>query len=593
MPLPGRPGPGDAIPVHLLGLPHHDGSPAYVDGDPATGSLLLTVRAPSAVQRVQLRWTADGEPHFRDAAAQARGTWAVELPVRNPVTGYRFLVDGHTWLNGTGVHERDVSDVHDFRATTHPPAPGWARDATVYQVFPDRFARGAERTAPPWAHPARWDDPVDPTDPRQWYGGDLDGITAHLDHLRDLGADVLYLTPFFPAESSHRYNASDFHAVDPCLGGEAALARLTTVAHDLGIRVVGDLTTNHCGDTHPWFRAALADPEASERAYFFWDDGEPVYWLGVPTLPKFDHRAPGLRERLYAGPGSVLSRWLEPPYDLDGWRIDVANMTARYGEVDLNVRIAREIRAGIPEGRLLIGEHAHDYTRDVLGDGWHGTMDYAGFSRPVWSWLAPADTTLALTGMPVRVVRRDGAATVAAIRDVHAQVPWQVQAHSMTLLGSHDTFRIRTLVRERHLHAVAVGVLATMPGVPMVFAGDEIGLEGTTGEGARTPFPWHRPETWDTAILATYRRLLAVRRGSVALRRGGLRWAHVGPDSLTYLREHPAQTVLVHVARAPHPPVRLPLTVHDPETLYGDDLVTGADQVTLPADGPAVHVWRV
>ena len=148
----------------------------------------------------------------------------------------------------------------------------------------------------------------------------------------------------------------------------------------------------------------------------------------------------------------------------------------------------------------------------------------------------------------------------------------------------------------------------------MVFAGDEIGLTGTDGEHSRTPFPWDRPDIWDLATLDAYRSLLRLRRRHVALRRGGLRWVHAGADSLTFLREHPQGSVLVHVARADHPPVRLPLAalplgaraagpgagaagahtqgVHLPETLYGEPPVReDADTVTLPARGPAAHVY--
>jgi alpha-glucosidase len=100
----------------------------------------------------------------------------------------------------------------------------------------------------------------------QLYGGDLQGIVEHLDHLVDLGVTVLYLTPFFPARSNHRYDASTFDVVDPVLGGDEGLAALLDAAHARGLRVVGDLTTNHTGDAHEWFLAAVADPAAPERA---------------------------------------------------------------------------------------------------------------------------------------------------------------------------------------------------------------------------------------------------------------------------------------------------------------------------------------
>ena len=175
--------------------------------------------------------------------------------MHNPVTGYRFLLDGGTsgyrFVNGTGVHERTVSDAMDFRLSAYAAPPAWLADSSFYQVFPDRFASsGAPRQWGPWATMSAWDDPVD-TDGRrsvhQVYGGDLAGIEAHLDHIAALGMNGLYVTPFFPAPSSHRYDADTFEHVDPNLGGDDALASLAKACHNRGMRVIGDLTINHVG----------------------------------------------------------------------------------------------------------------------------------------------------------------------------------------------------------------------------------------------------------------------------------------------------------------------------------------------------------
>jgi hypothetical protein len=204
-----------------------------------------------------------------DRETAAETWWRFDINVRNPLTGYRFLLSGgprgYRWLNGTGVHSHDVTDAGDFRLSAAPPPPAWARDAVFYQIFPDRFARSARadgRPLPTWARPAAWGDPVVPPGDggRQLYGGDLDGITERLDHLAALGVNALYLTPFFPGASNHRYNAASFEEVDPLLGGDKALARLSQEVHARGWHLLGDLTTNHCGDTHPWFRRALRTP---------------------------------------------------------------------------------------------------------------------------------------------------------------------------------------------------------------------------------------------------------------------------------------------------------------------------------------------
>ena len=138
---------------------------------------------------------------------------------------------------------------------------------------------------------------------------------------------------------------------------------------------------------HPWFRAAQADPAAPTARYFVFHEHPDDYesWLGVASLPKLDYRSAGLRAAMYDGPDAVLRRWLRPPYAVDGWRIDVANMLGRLGPDQLGPDVARGMRRAVkaeqPDAYLL-GEHAYDATDHLAGDQWDGVMDYWGFQRP-------------------------------------------------------------------------------------------------------------------------------------------------------------------------------------------------------------------
>jgi alpha-glucosidase len=177
-----------------------------------------------------------------------------------------------------------------------------------------------------------------------------------------------------------------------------------------------------------------------------------------------------------------------------------------------------------------------------------------------------------------------------------AGVPWSTVLHSWTLLSSHDTPRFATVVPSRDHRLVGIGMQMTTPGVPMLFAGDEIGLEGAWGEDGRRTIPWGRGDTWDKTLLAEYRRLIALRRSSPALTRGGIRYAHVGADAVAYLRESPEERLLCLAARADHDPIRLPLAelgAGGVETLYGGGAETRGGELILPADGPAFHAWRL
>ena len=613
--------------THWLDRPHHDGSELFVDrATPRLGDVVpVRVRVPAsrAERGVWVRMVRDGEPRLAPARlerADAHERWYVaDVLVHNPVTSYRFLLDepgGYRWLDGRGLHARDVTDAGDFRLTVHDPAPRWLDDAVVYQVFPDRFARSSGHQGPPpgplpaWALPASWSDAPLGSGPgvaQQLYGGDLPGIEQRLDHLQRLGVDTLYLTPVFPARSNHRYDATSFAHVDPLLGGDAALASLGAALHARGMRLMGDLTTNHTGAGHEWFERALADRTSPEAELYYWTARGHVGWLEHASLPKLNHTAPGLAPRLVEGPGSVVAHYLRPPFSLDGWRIDVANMTGRYGADDRTHEVARAIRATMAQvnpDAALVSEHFHDAGGDLGIGGWHANMNYSAFTRPLWRWLVEPGSTLPFMGLPVAVPRDGGADVVATMRDFGSTVPWSVTRHQWNLLGSHDTARIRTVVGSRERVEVAVGLLATYPGTPVIWAGDEGGLTGTNGEHGRVPMPWDRIDgrdphapgaAWDEATFAVYRALLAVRRSSRALREGGLRWAFADDDAVGYLRETADERVLVVLARGAWGGRRLPLAVRGAESLYGGATLGLApgEVVVAPTSGPSVQVWRL
>jgi alpha-glucosidase len=616
--------------MRLADEPHHDGSPDHVEAADrslgATVRVRLRVPARCGTTRVRLRSTPDAEPAVVEAVLERHGAgaawWAADLLLHNPVTRYRWLLDGGTlgrcWVNGAGLFRRDVTDDADFRITTAPPAPAWLAGTVGYQVFIDRFASSAAgRPTPDWAIPRRWDEPIVDVRglrSRHWYGGDLLGVEEHLDHIADLGVTLLYLTPFFPAGSMHRYDATTFRHVDPALGGDEALQALTAAAHARGIRVIGDITLNHTGVRHEWFTAAATDADAPERAFYFFDPDLPqgyVAWHGVPSLPKLDHRSPGLGEQLLDGERSVIGRYLGAPFGLDGWRVDCANTTARWRDHDDTHDVARRARATMDrrtDGQAwLVAEHCYDAVDDLDGTGWHGVMAYQWFTRPLWGWLKePGDRTAMAA---VELIDLDGPAMVESMRHLAANVSWDARGASMTMLDSHDTARFRTVVGDdaaRHL--VGLAALFTMPGVPTLFAGDEVGCTGDSMDTARVPFPWQRladPDEVTTRLVDAIRTLSDLHTRSTALQRGSLRWLDAAPDSVTYLRSSGDERVLVHLVR--HPTGSTTITLDDldlgsdtapPDVLafgdaVGDGVGIGHRSVVMPgAPGATVLHWK-
>ncbi|NJC23596.1 alpha-glucosidase [Arthrobacter pigmenti] len=613
-------------------LPHHDGSELYLpDQTPSLGDTVrVRLRVPltgyGRVLRVYVRSLRDGEPHYDDAsrvphdvaASSGWEWWEACVSLVNPVTRYRFLLEisGNAgsewhWLNAEGLFGRDTPDVHDFRAVCHEPAPVWARRGVIYQVFPDRFARSAsgaasaaQRATPEWAVECTWDTPVSfegPDAPRQFYGGDLDGITERLDHIRSLGATVVYLTPFFPARSNHRYDAATFSCVDPLLGGDEALIRLVDAAHARGMRVIGDLTTNHTGDAHEWFQSALADPSSSSADFYYFSADHAIYasWYGVPSLPKLNWTSAGLRERFTA----VIAQWLQPPFNLDGWRIDVANMSGRHGAVDVNRAVALQVRETmrrVKPDSLLLAESTNDAAADFDGDTWHGAMTYSNFTRPLWQWLARDDARVNFFGTPLAGPNRIPAEQFVELHSVFAAAfPWQVRTQNMIALNTHDTARAATVMIPGGL-LIGLGIMFTMPGIPTLFAGDEFGLEGVNGEDSRAPLPWDRLEDRHHELRDAVAHLGRLRLKVAALPDGGFRWLYAEGHVLIYVREHASGSVLVVAARAGF---EVELSGHlvccstdgVPE-LWGSGDVTAdwsADAVRFRSGGPGVRLWAL
>ena len=639
--------------VSYLDVPHHDGSPLYVSNpNPFLGETVqIRLRVPAATpeQAVWVRAIHDGEPIRIKAElerADENERWYVaNLMMHNPVVNYRWLLDepgGYRWVTGRGAFSRDVTDAGDFTLTVHEAPPAWTSEAVVYQIFPDRFARSAAadgRAVPEWAVPKTWEEP--PAErgyatSKEVYGGDLKGIEEHLDYLQDLGINTIYLTPFFAGNSVHRYDGVDFDNVDPLLGGNEALAALTAEIHKRGMRVIGDITTNHTGAKHNWMAKAIADPNSPEHGFYYWYGSEEapmgaspdiaagkdepnapyVSWLNIKSLPKLNWTSEELFKRMIDGPYSVIGEWLMPPYSLDGWRIDVANMTGRYRAHDLAHKVARRlvktVRAINPEG-MVVSEHFHDAADDLRGDGWISNMNYSAFTRPLWAWVAD-NTEIDFLGVPTLVPRRSAKLMVEAMREFDSRYSWATKERLWNMLGSHDTPRISTVTNSDAVVEMAAAMLFTYPGVPAFFMGDEGGFRARVGEGGRKTMPWTeiaggptdplREEPWDAALHDAYRELIALRKSNIALRDGGLRWAFAADNAVGYLRETADERILVVLAREPWEGYSLPASLlsdtgRAPELLYQSHIgqpisLNVADgNIEISGNGPGVGIWRL
>ena len=363
--------------------------------------------------------------------------------------------------------------------------PEWVKTAVCYQIFPERFAVGKSEKDTSYVN-TKWG--VKPT-PKSYYGGDLFGIREHLDYLVDLGVNVLYMTPVFCSPTNHKYEITDYENVDPAFGGNEALKALIEDAHKLGIKVMLDGVFNHCSCRHPFFLDAQKNGKASPYYdWFFWkEDGTYLTFGSVKTMPKLNTGNPEVIRYF----SNVAVMWMRD-YGADGWRLDVSD--------EISHKFLRAFRDAVlaqnPHS-IIIGEDWHRAVRYLNGDEYDGIMNY-GVTKACLDLLA--FETIDSKAFLDRVVRLYHTYSIAANQKM------------LNLLGSHDTDRFLTRVKgDANRFRTAVAIMFFYPGIPCVYYGDEIGMEGGYDPDCRRTFRWNE-ESWDKETRNLIKQLMKLKK---------------------------------------------------------------------------------
>lgn len=460
----------------------------------------------------------------------------------------------------------------------HTP-PEWAKEAIFYQIFPERFANGDPSISPPDVLP--WGGVPTPTN---FFGGDLQGVIDHLDHLTELGVNAVYFNPLFAATTNHKYDTADYMTVDPQFGTNEKLKELVEACHARGIRVLLDGVFNHCGRTFAPFRDVLENGPASRYADWFrvreWPlrvvDGVPTYetFSFEPIMPKLNTANPEVKQYLL----DVGRYWIEE-VGLDGWRLDVAN------EVDHEFwrEFRRVVKRANPSAYIL-GEIMHDAMPWLQGDQFDAVMNYP-FTNILLNFFAHRTT--------------DASRFAQAIGAQLASYPQQISEVAFNLLGSHDTVRLLTLC-EGDVRRMKLATLfqMTFQGTPCVYYGDEIGMDGAHDPFNRQCMEWD-PAKQDRELFAFFRSLIALRKSHPALRCSGLSFTAIErqPQVLAYERWDADERFLI-VMNNQEAAVNVDVPVAQPHAGWQDTgagnaagaIVQGALRFELPAYGYAV--WR-
>ena len=506
------------------------------------------------------------------------------------------------YYNKLGTQNHNNSD-YNFQIRPDFTTPKWARGAVFYQIFVDRFYNGDKSNdvldneycyiGEGTRRITDWNKYPDNMDVRSFYGGDLQGVMDKLDYLQDLGVDVIYFNPLFVSPSNHKYDIQDYDYIDPHFGvivndeGECLpdgsksnkestryinrvtnkenleasnqlFIKLVEEIHRRGMKVIIDGVFNHCGSFNKWMdreciyegqegyeKGAYVDYESPYRSFFKFQDAwqwpyNPTYngWWGHDTLPKLNYEE---SDKLYEYIMRIGEKWVSPPFNVDGWRLDVA-ADLGYTE-EFNHKFWRDFRRRVKAANpnaIILAEHYGDPKSWLLGDQWDTVMNYDAFMEPI-TWF--------LTGVEKHSDEFRGDllgnpdAFTGALRHHMSRFNQNSLEISMNELSNHDHSRFLTRTNRRvgRIHTMgpeaanegvnkgvfreAVVFQMTWPGAPTIYYGDEAGVCGWTDPDNRRTYPWGH-EDWELInfhkdIIRIHKQYEAFMKGSVIFLYGG------------------------------------------------------------------------
>ena len=544
--------------------------------------------------------------------------------------------DEVVYFNRFGVTDKWI-EMYDFRITPGFTTPNWAKGAVMYQIFTDRFCNGdpsndvLEREYSYIHESVRkvddWNHYPEAMDVRNFYGGDLQGVWDKLDYLQDLGVEVIYFNPLFVSPSNHKYDIQDYDYIDPHFGviredagdvlaegdldnrhatryqsrvtnwenleaSNEFFAQLVAEIHRRGMKVILDGVFNHCGSFNKWMDreqiyegkdgyqpGAYVSADSPYHTFFDFRGAGPEQWpyngnydgwWGHDTLPKLDYEHSEALEKYIL---HIARKWVSEPYNVDGWRLDVAADLGHSNEY--NHEFWKKFRKTVKEANpdaLILAEHYGDPAEWLDGEEWDSVMNYDAFMEPV-TWF--------LTGMEKHSDEYRGDLLgnadnfVNAMKHHMANMMTPSLQTAMNQLSNHDHSRF--LTRTNHKvgrvgqlgsraaeEGVSLAVMReaiimqmTWPGAPTLYYGDEAGLCGFTDPDNRRTYPWGREKR---DLINFYREMIQIHRKSLALRKGSIKMLKAEPDLLAYGRFWGNEQIVVIINNSDHlKEVRVPV----------------------------------
>lgn len=566
---------------------------------------------------------------MKESSDEVFDYYAIDYQLENEKISYYFEINvgkvtGYYDVRGLN---REVNEYYDFVVIPGFKTPAWAKGAVMYQIYIDRFCNGDPSNdiltneyryiGENVTHVEDWNKYPAQMGVREFYGGDLQGVLDKMDYLQELGIEVIYFNPLFVSPSNHKYDIQDYDYIDPHIGklvedegellqnGQAEnrfatryikrvtskanleasnelFAKVVAEAHKRGIRVILDGVFNHCGSFNKWMdreriyenaegyeKGAYVSQNSPYRNYFLFHDPNrwpynPTYdgWWGHDTLPKLNYE--GSKE-LFDYVMHIARKWVSAPYNVDGWRLDVA---ADLGfSPEYNHYFWKEFRKAVKEANpdaVILAEHYGDTREWLQGDEWDSVMNYDAFMEPV-TWF--------LTGMEKHSddYRQDLLGNAdsfwGAMRhhsSSFSMPSWQV---AMNQLSNHDHSRFMTRTSHKvgrtgtlgpdaanHDNNPAVfreGVVIQMtwPGAPAVYYGDEAGVCGFTDPDNRRSYPWGHE---DRNLIEFHKAIIKIHKECRELRTGSIKSLDRDYNYLAYGRFNRSSQIIVLVNNNDH-----------------------------------------
>ncbi len=512
----------------------------------------------------------DGEGLFYYEFLLLRGTHTLFTDAYNNVdfyleekAGFRFRLL---------VYEKDFATPESFGR------------GVMYQIFTDRFCRGESDKAR--ALPVRddvilnedWERgipqyaayPGAPLKNNMFFGGNLYGVIEKLDYLESLGVTYIYLCPIFEAYSNHKYDTANYERVDPMFGGDEALDELIEKARERGIGIILDGVFNHTGDHSVYFNkygtygngGAYLDPASPYRSWYHFKNYPTDYesWWGIDILPRLNHENESCR-RYFTGDSGIVQKYIKK--GIAGWRLDVAD--------ELGDEFLDELRTSAKD--------ASDGEAIIIGEVWENAADKVAYGKRRRYFRGRQLDSVMNYPLKNAIVYfctwGDGETLYNTLTEIYASYPPCVSHKLMNLLGTHDTERILTvlgrdeedeflkndqkakkkLTKSQREHGIemlkiAAALQFTAYGIPSVFYGDEIGLEGYGDPFCRMPMPWHDIGIDYRAELLNFYRILGnIRKTEKAFDGGDFYVVKHTESAIVFVREKEDSRIIVAANR--------------------------------------------